>query len=247
MHRRYLLALSVIFLPANSSCSGGLLAQQPTRTSVTPVPSMEPNAVRSTATQAPTAATIATATPTPTPVLATPTPCTIPEDQRAVAQDAVYLALFPDSRVSLIGDRPVFREGEIERLAEYFSQEVRLVEELLPGLSQETFTDFLAANAHPIRPSELHLPFPHQVLTADYLDALFADDIVAAWDRFHAGFPSAQGYITLSPAGLDCSTRQALVYVRRVYDILGMTGTLFLLALTDDGWSVEAQWVISEA
>ena len=195
----------------------------------------------------------ATRRPTVTHTLVPPSPtaCFIPNEARELAQTDVYSALFPqtDSQPAqiLVADSPALHQIDIEYVGQQFSEEPDWLASFLPGISPETTSDFLRANAQPPHASDLDLPFTHQILTEEFLDNIFADDIIAGWDRFEVLFPGADGFWSLSAVGLNCSTNQALVFARHVYGAMGMTGTLYMLSQSSGAWSVEAEYLFAEA
>jgi hypothetical protein len=145
-----------------------------------------------------------------------------------------------------VEEAPALRDYDIQYLRQLAAQPEGLGR-LLPGASGDAVSDFLRVNTPPPTPNELALPFPYTLLTDKALQEMIGDDLESGWERFDRWYPHASGYWSFSAIGLDCQASQALLFVRHVYGYAGMTGTLFLLWKEDGGWTVQSEYLLSEA
>jgi len=138
-------------------------------------------------------------------------------------------------------------EIDVQYLQDLASTDPLFLSRLLPGLQPETAMDFTRVNSPPPTTSQLRIPFEHILLSDQAIHDILGDDLRSGWDRFHARYPSSTGLWALSSVGLNCEADQALVFVQHVYGYAGMTGTLYLLSRDNASWTINAEYLLTEA
>ena len=112
-----------------------------------------------------------------------------------------------------------------------------------PILSQETIDDYVAKNAksHQLTKS-FDIKLEYALTSREKIGQIFKSG-PAGWDEFYRQFPDSGGYLSLSRAGLNTNSDQALVYVESSCGELCGTGSYQLLVKNDQGWAVQKRYV----
>jgi hypothetical protein len=117
----------------------------------------------------------------------------------------------------------------------------RAFEELskrLPGLSRETFDEFVARNKqhYPLR-NRFHVKVKCAFISEKELDSIF-DEGGGWWPEFYRRYPESQGILTLSRVGFNRAKDQALVCVGDDWGNLAGAGYCVLVVRKKAAWRV---------
>jgi len=82
---------------------------------------------------------------------------------------------------------------------------------------------------------QFSLPVPYRFESKDTIESFFIR-AGPMWEGFHAAYPQAKGYLSVSAVGFDKAHRHALVYMAHSCGMLCGQGGYHFLERAPDGW-----------
>jgi hypothetical protein len=164
-------------------------------------------------------------------------------DEEYRVYEAVILDMFVGKSVDEGRDNPrqlVILEQTVTNFPAARSPEtVASLKGMLPGLSDETATDYVARlKTKGTLSSSLNLKVSYTLLPEKELDRIFSNG-PAGWPKFYNKYPKSSGYVGFSRVGFSKAGDQAVVYVSHGCGGLCGSGNYVLLVKTNNAWTVK--------